>query len=213
MPHRPDQRSFGEAGRYNSDEARWRGAEDQDYGPAGPYRPQPAYRAPGYAGQEYGLGAGGPDSYRDVRRGPGRNQGRDQGRDHRRDLEPTDEPLPYGDRRLPDKDPGVRAYGPPADYAYRPDEDDLHPDYLSWREARMREHDDEYAAWREDRRRRYDEAHRSSRRSRPGQHPRAHLPTGAPVASLSPGGSGGAGATTWGGGYGDRFRNRPWGGY
>lgn len=71
---------------------------------------------------------------------------------------------PYGDLELNPRNRGVQAFGPPADYAYHPPAGhEFDPDYLRWREARMRAHDRDYQEWRRDRQQRYDAEYRRTR--------------------------------------------------
>jgi hypothetical protein len=58
-------------------------------------------------------------------------------------------------------------FGPPADYAYHPDENiEFELDYIDWRDDQLRSHDREYAQWRADQQRRYDEEYRTFRSQR-----------------------------------------------
>lgn len=190
-PGRDDQerRSFGEEGRYSSDQARYYGADSRNYAPLHGPDHVGAQRAPwragrddygrdedhGYrsfegdfhGGQEYGLPAGGA---RRLPRTDVAAQGDDLGYESRRRRSAFSD-MPYGDQPLP-HDRGARDFGPPADYAYRPAQQDLEPDYVAWRDEQMRNHDRDYAGWRAEQHRRYDEDYRSfcgERRERFGQ--------------------------------------------
>lgn len=180
----PSRRSYGEEGRYSSDQARYYGADNRSFEPLATHRPRDerpewrrgryeAGRSPdaqlpydqedaltrGYysldgphGGQEYGIE---PHGYREsvVRRRP-RAMGRGQQNDR----------VPYGDQSIDAHDPGVRRFGPPADYAYHPGpEIEFELDYLDWREEQLRSHDREYAAWRGEQQRRYDDDYRAFR--------------------------------------------------
>lgn len=180
-----DEERFGrarpsEAGRYSSDQARYFGADTRSFSPPPLHRahesrpawrrnrfdvaagPEPAFvydeedaLTRGYysldgphGGQEYGIE---PHGYRErlVRRPP-------------RSAAPSADDLP-----LDLNDPGVREFGPPADYAYHPDVNaQFEPDYLDWREAQLRGHDRDYAAWREEQQQRYDRDYRAFRSER-----------------------------------------------
>ncbi len=183
-----ERRSFGEEGRYSSDQARYYGADSRNYAPLhGPDHAAPE-RTPwrdgrgdedhGYrsfdgdfhGGQEYGVPAGG--SRRLPRPDAGAVQGDDLGYESRGRRRRSDfGDMPYGDQPLP-HDRGARDFGPPADYAYHPGHQDLEPDYVAWRDEQMRNHDRDYAGWRAEQHRRYDEDYRSfrgERRERFGQ--------------------------------------------
>jgi len=127
--------------------------------PAAPYDRDRA----GYGGQEYGMDGGHPTTsdLDPAWRG-------DEREVHARDRWRPGHGEPYGELELNPRDRGVREFGPPADYAYHPPAGhELDPDYLQWREARMRRHDSDYREWRAQRVARYDEAYR---RSRGGRH-------------------------------------------
>jgi hypothetical protein len=203
-------RSFGEEGRFSSDQARYYGADSRSYAPR--HEPDPAAgdRAPwrrerygargdedhgvygsgydpggGYGrdedhgyrsfdgdfhgGQEYGVSASGRGSPRYAQQSYADNRGDDLGYESRRRgvrEDPAFRNAPYGDQPLP-HDPGARAFGPPADYAYHPNPDrDLEPDYVAWRDAQLRDHDRDYAGWRAEQHRRYDEHYRAFRGER-----------------------------------------------
>ncbi len=179
----PEPRSFGEEGRYSSDQARYYGADTRSFEATHrpqtvrpPWRsgrfgggPQTAPDAPfdeedalarGYysldgphGGQEYGIE---PHGYREslVRR-----RARPPG------ASPTEaERAPYGDQPMDPRDLGVREFGPPADYAYHPGaETEFELEYLDWREEKLAGHDREYAAWRAEQQRRYDAEYRAFR--------------------------------------------------
>lgn len=205
-------RSFGEEGRFSSDQARYYGADTRSYG-ARPHDPaageRTAWRGERYGsrrdedrgiygsgydargnygrdedhgyrsfdgdfhgGQEYGVPASGSAR---GRRYPRQEivgaPGEDLGYGSRRRASRGFDEMPYGEQPLP-HDRGAREFGPPADYAYHPTEDDLEPDYVSWRDEQMRGHDRDYAGWRAEQHRRYDEdyrAFRGERRERFGQ--------------------------------------------
>lgn len=176
-------RSFGEEGRFSSDQARYYGADTRSYGarlhdPAGgermPWRSEHydgrrdedhgyrSFEGDFHGGQEYGM----PASQRSGRRGYAGAGGDDLGYDsRRRGRETAFSDMAYGDQPLP-HDRGAREFGPPADYAYHPTEQDLEPDYVAWRDAQMRSHDRDYAAWRADQHKRYDEDYRTFRSER-----------------------------------------------
>jgi hypothetical protein len=172
-----------EAGRYSSDQARYYGADSRSFSPPPLHRAQearPAWRrnrfdveggseasyvydeedalTRGYysldgphGGQEYGIE---PHGYRErlVRR-------------PQRPAAASDDDL-----TLDMRDPGVREFGPPADYAYHPHLGaEFEPDYLDWREAQLRGHDRDYAAWREEQQARYDRDYRAFRDERQGR--------------------------------------------
>lgn len=172
-----ERRSFGEAGRFNSDqdrygpgsrgprgqggepwrgEGRWEARYDQDRaGYRSPGREAPRFE--GYGGQEYGLEAG-----RESRREPEREHGHG-GRNEREAWRPA-EGAPYGDLELNARNRGVQDYGAPHDYAYHPREGhELDPEYLSWRDEQMRSHDRDYQDWRRAQQQQYDEDYRRFR--------------------------------------------------
>lgn len=181
-----ERRSFGEEGRFSSDQARYYGADTRSFGSLQAHRPhleRPAWRrgrfdaarAPaeelpydeedaltrGYysldgphGGQEYGIE---PHGYREqiVRRRPAPPR---QG---------SLEAGPYGDQPMDLHDPGVRQFGPPADYAYHPGADiEFEPDYLEWRDEQLRGHDRDYATWRAQQQAKYDAEYRAFRGER-----------------------------------------------
>ena len=181
-------RSFGEKGRYSSDQARYYGADTRSFSAAPSGRPHPerpawrrgrfeAGRDPGvelpfdeqdaltrgyysldgpHGGQEYGIE---PHGYRErlVRRRAAPPQ---------RETSEEDR-APYGDQPLDARDPGVRQFGPPADYAYHPGADiEFEPDYLAWREEQLRSHDRDYAIWRTRQLGKYDAEYRAFRGQR-----------------------------------------------
>lgn len=171
-------RSFGEEGRFSSDQARYYGADRRDYGPyanrdphasrldaRADYGPDEAHGYRSFEGdyhreQEYGVPAGGG---RIARRDP--NRGDDLGYESRRRRGPYADG-PYGDQPLP-HDRGSREFGPPADYAYHPNLDrDLEPDYLAWRDEQLRSHDRDYGDWRAEQHQRYDSEYRAFRSER-----------------------------------------------
>lgn len=179
-------RSFGEEGRYSSDQARYYGADSRSFSSMANHRPgserpawgrgryeagrDPDFELPydqedaltrGYysldgphGGQEFGIE---PHGYREsvVRRRP-------------RPVRASEADLaPYGDQKIDTRDRGVREFGPPADYAYHPDENiEFELDYIDWRDDQLRSHDREYAQWRADQQRRYDEEYRTFRSQR-----------------------------------------------
>ena len=186
-PRRRDTRqSYGEEGRYSSDQARYYGADNRSFSSISGHRPDnerptwrrgrfEAGRSPdldlpydeedaltrGYysldgphGGQEFGIE---PHGYREsvVRRRPRPARGS------------TETRAPYGDQEIDVRDRGVREFGPPADYAYHPNEDiEFELDYLDWREEQLRTHDREYAQWRADQQRKYDDEYRAFRTQR-----------------------------------------------
>lgn len=159
---RGEQRSFGEEGRFNSDQARYYGADDHNYasrsrgGQGGGPRGYRGFEG-GYGGQEYGLGGGG-DRY-------GQGGGQDMGgRSQPRGGGDYDR-APYGDQSMPHGS-GVSEFGAPHDYAYHPDQHDLDPDYVNWRDQQLRNHDREYHGWRAEQQRKYDDEHRRYRGER-----------------------------------------------
>lgn len=178
----PEPRSFGEEGRFSSDQARYYGADTRSFETAHKPSEPPQWRggrfgggpqttpdapfdeedaiARGYysldgphGGQEYGIE---PHGYREslVRR-----RARPPG------ATPTEaERAPYGDQPLDPRDLGVREFGPPADYAYHPSaEIEFELEYLDWREERLADHDRDYAVWRAEQQRRYDAEYRAFR--------------------------------------------------
>lgn len=181
---RDSRRSFGEEGRYSSDQARYYGADSRSFTSLSSHRPatdhapwrhrfeagrHPDHELPydqedaltrGYysldgphGGQEFGIE---PHSHREavVRRRPSPPRTR------------TSEP-PYGDQEIDPTDRGVRQFGPPADYAYHPDQDlEFELDYLDWRDEQLRSHDREYADWRAEQQRKYDTEYRTFRSQR-----------------------------------------------
>jgi hypothetical protein len=177
-------RSFGEQGRYNSDQARygdgWRGGRgegedqawrrdrygsryDQDrtgYG-SGYDRDSGGYGRggqSGYGGQEYGLAAGG-----DRNRGEDlgyRSRGGDERHRDNRDAA-------YGAPDLNARGSGVEEFGMPHDYAYRAhNEQAVDPDYARWRDEQMRGHDRDYQEWRRHQQSRYDDDYNQFRAER-----------------------------------------------
>ena len=186
-----EHRSFGEEGRYSSDQARYHGADTRSYEPYGTHRPRserPPWRRPrfeangpepspalpadyedaltrGYyslegphGGQEYGIEAHG---YRESL--PRQHERRQRGRHAISGYEDA----PYGDQPLDRRDPGVREFGPPADYAYHPHANaEFEPDYVTWREEQLRSHDRDYAGWRAEQQRKYDAEYRAFRGAR-----------------------------------------------
>lgn len=160
------ERYDGRAGRRDrrgmEDDAGFRAAARRRDAPRGDAGDTPEGRS-FFRGQEYGLPAD-----------PNRNAGQDLGYGSRRDGEgrlrwsPGDGE-PYGELEMEGRNRGIEQYGPPADYAFRPETGhelsahDLDPHYLDWRERRMAQHDRDYQAWRRERRRQYDEDYRRSR--------------------------------------------------
>ncbi|KQW71405.1 hypothetical protein ASE17_00435 [Phenylobacterium sp. Root77] len=176
--------SFGEEGRFSSDQARYYGADTRSFDSLAQHKPsdeRPAWRqgrydagrqaapdlpydaedalARGYysldgphGGQEYGIE---PHGYRQsiVAR-------------HVRPIAdaPEAELGPYGDPPIDPRDPGVREFGRPADYAYHPGaEAEFELEYLDWRETKLAALDREYAAWRAEQQRKYDTEYRAFR--------------------------------------------------
>ena len=171
-----------EAGRYSSDQARYFGADTRSFAPP-LHRPQatpPSWRrnrfeagreeppfvydeqdalTRGYysldgphGGQEFGVEPHGYSERLVRRRPPPRAPASEA------------EEAPYGDQPLDIADPGVREFGPPADYAYHPKLSvDFEADYLDWRDERLRAHDQDYAAWRAEQQQRYDRDYRAFR--------------------------------------------------
>ncbi|KRB44684.1 MAG: hypothetical protein V4514_00425 [Pseudomonadota bacterium] len=184
-------RSFGEEGRYSSDQARYYGADARSYGPSPSHRahlerppwrrarfeangsePAPALPADyedaltrGYyslegphGGQEYGIEAHG---YRESL--PSQHQRRQRHRHPPSGYEDA----PYGDQPLDRRDPGIREFGPPADYAYHPHANtEFDPEYLTWREEQLHGHDRDYAFWRAEQHQKYDAEYRIFRSQR-----------------------------------------------
>ena len=177
--------SFGEEGRYSSDQARYYGADTRSFDAFGAHRPsetRPDWRRGRYeSGRDsapdapfdeadalargyYSLDAphGGqeygiePHGYRQS---IVRRRARPVG------AAPTEaERAPYGDQPLDPRDLGVREFGPPADYAYHPGaEAEFELEYLDWREAKLSAHDRDYAVWRAEQQRRYDAEYRTFR--------------------------------------------------
>ncbi|HEY9234943.1 MULTISPECIES: hypothetical protein [Phenylobacterium] len=182
---RDPQRSFGEEGRYSSDQARYYGADNRSFSSLATHRPigeRPAWRRGRYdAGRQPDLEL--PYDEEDaLTRGyyslEGPHGGQEFGIEPHGHREPivrrrpgpvrTRPEMPYGDQEIDPTDKGVRQFGPPADYAYHPDSDiEFELDYLDWREEQLRAHDREYADWRDEQRRKYDAeyvAFRSQRR-------------------------------------------------
>lgn len=173
--HGREGRSFGEAGRFNSDEARWgqgsRGEGeawrrerygsrfDQDragYG-SGYDRERGGYGAGGrgYGGQEYGLESGRQDR-------PSRHSGGSE-----RETWRAHGAAPYGDLEFNARADGVEEFGAPHDYAYHPPQGhEFDTDYLRWREEQLKAHDRDYQEWRRHQHQQYDEEYREYRGER-----------------------------------------------
>ena len=184
----PEPRSFGEEGRYSSDQARYYGADTRSFEAFSAHKPQsdrPSWRRGRY---ETGRAAA-PDLPYDeedaLARGyyslDGPHGGQEYGIEphgyrqslvRRRARPPRTgdsdiERAPYGDQPLDRRDLGVRQFGPPADYAYHPgSEADFDLDYVDWREEQLRSHDRDYAVWRAEQQRRYDAEYRAFRGER-----------------------------------------------
>jgi hypothetical protein len=171
-PRRPGERdrpwegrSFGERGRFNSDEDRYgqgsRGRGGEPWRAEGRYGARYDEDRAGYGGQEYGM-EGGRDH--EMRREPRRRGGR--GDDERETWRP-DVGEPYGDLELNPRNRGIQEFGPPADYAYHPHAGhEFDPDYLHWRDEQMRSHDRDYQEWRRSQQQSYDEDYRRFRTER-----------------------------------------------
>lgn len=110
------------------------------------------------------YGSGWDDDRRQYGRGQG-SRGRPQ--DQRQAWRPG-HGEPYGDLELNEQGRAYEEFGAPHDYAYHPHHD-YEPDYVRWREERMRGHDREYDEWRRERQRRYDEEYHARRRGQHGQ--------------------------------------------
>jgi hypothetical protein len=162
-PRRPGERdrrwegpAFDQRDRYNSDEARY---EPWRYG--APYDQDRV----GYGQEAYGMEGG--HAHEMPRDEPRRRARRG---DDERDTWRPDVGEPYGDLELNPRNRGIQEFGPPADYAYHPHAGhEFDPDYLSWRDERMRAHDRTYAEWRRSRQQRYDEDYRRARAGRSGE--------------------------------------------
>jgi hypothetical protein len=157
-----ERRSFAERppneqGRFNSDQARYTGSDYTNYAPLGRNdrgrRPDYQGYQGGYGGQEYGVGAGGREYGHDS------DYGGVWGRS-------SAERGPAHELRQPGRDqPFGQSVGAAEGYAH-PHERDLDPDYLSWRDHQMHQHDQDYACWRAEQHRRYDEDYRRFRGER-----------------------------------------------
>lgn len=186
-----DRRSFGEEGRFSSDQARYYGAEPRSYGAYASHRvhaERPPWRRARFdpAGPEPAPDL--PPDYEDaLTRGyyslEGPHGGQEYGieahgyreslpRQHKhrprhQRAASGYEDAPYGDQPLDRRDLGVREFGPPADYAYHPHANaEFDPDYLAWRDEQLRSHDQDYAAWRAEQHRKYDAEYRVFRGAR-----------------------------------------------
>ncbi|MDB5449771.1 MAG: hypothetical protein JWQ52_899 [Phenylobacterium sp.] len=205
-----ERRSFGDEGRFNSDQARYgvRGGRGEgerepwrrdrygsrfdqdhvDYG-SGYDRDRGGYGR-GYGGQEYGMeGRGGPDPDRDRR----------YGSDEERETWRPAGGAPYGDLEMNPRNRGVQEYGQPADYAAHPQAGhEFDPDYLRWRDEQMKGHDRDYQDWRRAQHQQYDDDYRRFRAERRDHfHQTFHawrsqrnISGGVPDTSISPGDSG-----------------------
>jgi hypothetical protein len=171
-PRRPGERerrwegrAFEGRGRFNSDEDRYgQGSRGPPYGDREPWLAQPRHDAlhdqdrVGYSGQAYGLEGGRDHEMRRETRG--------RGDDERETWRPA-EGAPYGDLELNPRNRGIQEFGAPHDYAYHPHAGhEFDPDYLHWRDARMRDHDRAYQEWRRRRLESYDEDYRRLRAER-----------------------------------------------
>ena len=178
-PGGPEPRSFGEEGRFSSDQARYYGAENRSFDAFGAHRPsetRPDWRRGRYASGNdsapdtpfdeadalargyYSLDAPhGGQEYGIEPHGYRQSIVRRRAGPPAAGAEAEAERAPYGDQPLDPRDLGVREFGPPADYAYHPDvQAEFELAYLDWREAKLAAHDREYAAWRAEQQRRYD---------------------------------------------------------
>ena len=178
-------RSFGEEGRYSSDQARYYGADTRSFSSLASHRPaneRPAWRRGRYdAGRSPDLEL--PYDEEDaLTRGyyslDGPHGGQEFGIEphgyresitRRRPARTSSEAAraPYGDQDIDARDRGVREFGPPADYAYHPgDNIEFELDYVDWREEQLRTHDRDYARWRAEQQRKYDDEYRAFRTQR-----------------------------------------------
>jgi hypothetical protein len=189
-----ERRSFGEEGRFNSDQARsgdgWRGGEDGWRGGRGEGERE-AWRRDRYGsrfdqdrtnygsgydrqGGEYGRGQGGGYGGQEygMESGGGRSRG-DQGqrsprggRDEREQWRPEGS-APYGHTDLNPRASGVEEFGAPHDYAYEPAQGhEFDPDYTRWRDQQLRGHDRDYSEWRRHQQSQYDDEYRKFRAER-----------------------------------------------
>jgi hypothetical protein len=171
-PRRPGERdrpwegrAFAGRERFNSDEDRYgRGSRAGPYGTDDTRRGPPRHDAlhdqdrVGYGGEAYGVEGGRDHEMRRALRG------RDD--DERETWRPADG-APYGDLELNPRNRGIQEFGPPADYAYHPHAGhEFDPDYLHWRDERMRAHDRDYQEWRRSQQARYDAEYRRLRADR-----------------------------------------------
>lgn len=184
-PRRDPRRSFGEEGRYSSDQARYYGADSRSFSSLSSHRPgeeRPAWRQGRFdAGRQPDMEL--PYDEEDaLARGyyslDGPHGGQEFGiephgyresvvRRRPGPAKASAEEMPYGDQKIDPADKGVRQFGPPADYAYHPDADlEFELDYLDWREEQLRGHDREYSDWRAEQRRKYDTEYRAFRSQR-----------------------------------------------
>lgn len=179
-------RSFDQAGRFNSDEARYgRGTRGGDHGEGEPWR-RDRYGArydqdrtnygAGYDRQsgEYGRGGsgGGPRGYGGQEYGiearrdrSGQDRGRQQGGGEQRESWRPHGAAPYGDLEFNARASGVEEFGAPHDYAYHPHQE-FDADYLHWRDEQLRSHDRDYDEWRKHQHRQYDDDYRRFRSER-----------------------------------------------
>jgi hypothetical protein len=147
MPNRNDYRGYGgdrdpDRSRHDDGRARREGGERRTFGDPGRY--------------DYGRG-----QY-DVEP----NAGDDLGYGSRRTNWRPAGGSPY-DPSFDARDLGVREYGPPADYAYRPPAGhEFDPEYVRWRDAQLDAHDRDYAAWRRAQHEQYDHDYRDFHRAR-----------------------------------------------
>jgi len=167
-----EHRSFGQEGRFSSDEARYGpGSRGRRYDLGEPPHGEGRHAAPfdpdrggygdleyGYGGEEYGLEGGPAHQRRDPFRGGGREE---------RETWGPDVGEPYGDLELNPRNRGIQEFGPPHDYAYHPQAGhEFDPDYLRWREEQLRGHDRDYREWRRAQQDSYDEDYRRFRSER-----------------------------------------------
>jgi hypothetical protein len=151
----PERRSFDPNERSNRTAARYDQDRMRDAGAAGYSRAHSEAEDVARYGRPRGRGwTGEPDAYR----------GQEYGVESHRD-EPRGQPMRRGSFDY--DDPGVgqsqAGYGPSAQS--HPDHD-LEPDYLSWREQQMRDHDRDYEDWRREQHQHYDRQYRQFRAER-----------------------------------------------
>jgi hypothetical protein len=173
-----EHRSFGDQGRFNSDQARYgagsRGGSGEGerepwrrdrYGSL--YDQDRAGYGSGYdrerggygGGQEYGMEGGRSHDAGDDRGSRG-------GGDQRETWRPAGG-APYGDLELNARNRGVEQYGAPHDYAYHPEAGhEFDSDYTRWRDEQLRNHDRDYQEWRKSQHQQYDDDYRRFRAER-----------------------------------------------